>query len=512
MLPEPLLILAAVAVPFLAGAGLALTGALRTERATGPGVRATAVVAAGLGLTALIAAVVTDSTVDVSWIDALGVRFSLGTDGISAPLAIAAAAAALVATAVGRHSRGTGRSTAQQQGLVLLAASAGLTAVLTGDAVVLTIALQSSVVAVWALVQVGPEAGDSQGAAVGPAARAAATRLLLLSVAGSTLILGGVLTIVARTGTSSLEAWAMPGTVPAAGQTAVAALILLGLAALIPIWPLHTWAPATYAGATSGAAILLAGVVATASVHALIRLVVAPLPDGLGDLAPILAAAGVVGVLWAALAALVERDLARILGWLSIAHLGLVVLAIAAGSTTGLQVAVLGTLSHAAVLTLLLVVTGDLVGQWGSSDLAAVRAAVREAAPRLGFALLVGVAGAAAVPGLAGFWTQLGSVYAAWVPAQATRTEGWFRFFAVLAVLGIILLGCVAVRVLREVWSGDRTRPELVDLRLRRPHTAALLAPVVALLILVVIALGVYPIPVLDLTSDLVESIVGGQR
>lgn len=495
-LPEPLWIILAVTLPFLCGVGLVVTDLTRRGALRNGVARGVACAASLLTGGALAVAVISDAEVDVEWIAALNVRFHLGIDDVSVPLVFTAAAAVFVACAIGRPVRQS-RFPAAYHGLILIIGALGLTALLARDAVLLALALQAVVVALWFL---------ARAASVEPAPDS--TRFLLLAVAGSTLVLGGVLTLSGSAGTGDLDAWASPGVIGTGNQTTVAALILVGLATLIPLWPLHTWAPAVHAHASAGSSVLIAGVLATAAVHAVIRLVVAPLPHGLATVAPVLAAAAAIGVVWAGLAALVERDLARIVGWISIAHLSLIMLAISSGSATGLQVAILGTVAHAAVVVLLVVLVGDLREQWGSTDLATARAALREAAPRLGFAFVAAVAAATAVPGLAGFWTQVGSISAAWSPGP-DRTEGWFRLFAVLAVVGLVVLGAVAARLMRDVWSGDRTRPEVVDLRVRGPHTMALLVPTVGVLLLVVVAIGVYPVAILDFTADAVDAIVG---
>jgi len=104
------------------------------------------------------------------------------------------------------------------------------------------------------------------------------------------------------------------------------------------------------------------------------------------------------------------------------------------------------------------------------------------------------------LPGLAGFWGEWGAIYASWAPGPG-RTEGWFRFFAVLAALGAVLAVAYAVRVLREVWAGDRRSPAIRDVR------GAELGVLVVLGVGIV-ALGVYPVALLDLTAPAVEGII----
>src|SRR5690606_27913444 len=234
--------------------------------------------------------------------------------------------------------------------------------------------------------------------------------------------------------------------------------------------------------------------------YGMIRLVAAPLPDGLATVSPVLAGFAVTGILWAGLACLVERDLKRLIAWASIGHLGFVVLAIAAGSETGLQAAIYGNMAHGLISALLFVVVGSLKHQWGGADLATPRAALREITPRLGFALVLGMAAALGLPGLASFWGEWGALYAAWDPG-AGRTVGWFRVFALAGALGAVLAAAYAVRVLRHVWAGDRRSPAIHDAR-------GVELGILAVLGVGIVALGLYPVALLDLTAPVVEGII----
>ena len=183
----------------------------------------------------------------------------------------------------------------------------------------------------------------------------------------------------------------------------------------MPLWPLHTWLPPAHTIAPTAGSVLLAAVLLKMGTYGVVRLVIAPLPDGFARLAPVLAARGVVGILWGGLACLVENDLKRLIAYSSVAHMGFVALGLASGTTTGLQAALFANVAHGIVSALLFfLVLGE---RWGSADLATARAALREVAPRLGFALVVGFAAALGLPGLVGFWGEFLAVNAAWSPA-----------------------------------------------------------------------------------------------
>ena len=128
-------------------------------------------------------------------------------------------------------------------------------------------------------------------------------------------------------------------------------------------------------------------------------------------------------------------------------------------------------------------------------------AALREVAPRLGFSLLLGLAAALGLPGLAGFWGEWLAVYAAWSPAP-DRPLGLLRACAVAAVLGTVLAAGYALRVARLVWSGARTEPRVEDAR-------SVEWGVIAALVAAVVVLGVLPGPLLATTSSAASALVG---
>src|SRR5690606_36386226 len=138
----------------------------------------------------------------------------------------------------------------------------------------------------------------------------------------------GILAVANRTGTNDLTAWASSAgaALGTGGQTAVAVVLLVGLAVKVPVWPLHTWLPWVHATAPTAGSVLLAAVLLKLGVYGMVRLAVAPLPEGFAAASPVLAGFAVVGIVWAALACLVEPDLKRLIAWSSVAHLGFVVL------------------------------------------------------------------------------------------------------------------------------------------------------------------------------------------
>lgn len=412
--------------------------------------------AAGVTMALTIAAAIWRPVVNVRWIRSLGIRWHFETDGLSIALVLLTALltlAAVLHTASGDGPHGGSRST--MLGAVLLVETGALGTFLARDAILFFVAFEVVLIPMWVLIRYF---GDDH---VRDEVRAdAASRFIFFTVLGSTLMLIGILLLVHHQGTSDLAALAKAGGSGLSRplQIAIAALLIGGLGIKIPLWPVHTWLPSAHTIAPTVGSVLLAAILLKMGTYGIIRLAVGTVPEGVAAVSPILAVLGVVGILWGGLACLVERDLKRLIAYSSVAHMGFVALALASGNHTGLQAALLGNIAHGLVSALLFFIVGDLKEQWGSSDLAVARAALRDKAPRFGLSLVVGLAAALGLPGLISFWGEFLALYAAWSPADG-RPVALLRACVIAGAVGLALAAAYSLRVARIVWAGEGSDP-----------------------------------------------------
>jgi NADH-quinone oxidoreductase subunit M len=488
------LLLGALAVPALTGTGLVLSG--RASQAPREGTANLVSLAASVVTAALvIAAVITRPVVDQPWLPSLGVRFQLAVDGISAPLLLLTAALSIAVVVHARSYPSHGGSPTTFYGCLQLVELGALATFFARDAVIFYLSFEIVLVPMWVLIS---RYGDSHNLA----ARADASgRFVLYTVLGSTLMLIGILALVQASGTANLDALAAAHGAGVARhvQIIIAALLLVGMGIKIPVWPLHTWLPPAHTIAPTAGSVMLAAVLLKMGTYGVVRLVIAPLPIGFGVLAPGFAVVGVVGILWGGLACLVEDDLKRLIAYSSVAHMGFVVLGLSSGTTVGLQAALFANIAHGVVSALLFFLVGGLKERWGSADLATAHAALREVSPRLGIALVVGFAASLGLPGLVGFWGEFLAMYSAWNPAS-DRPQTLMRVLVVVAVTGTAVAAGYSLRVLRLIWSGDRTTPAHPDARGGEWS-------VIAVLVTSVLVLGVAPGLVLNTTIKDVTAI-----
>ena len=451
--------------------GLPLLGAtvlLLLPRSTADGLAAAAgLVIAGVTLAVSLLTLVgepwrsagPDLEVDLPWVPSLGVRLHLVLDGISLPLVLLTAVLGLGAVLLVVYRPVEGPST---RGLVaaLLAVEGGALATFTAaDLVLFFVAFEIVLVPMWAIIR---DWGDPHDL---PGRRDAAARFILYTALGSIVMLLGIVLVAVAAGTSDLVALtsAHGNRLDESTQVVAAALLLAGLAVKVPVWPLHTWLPAAHTAAPTAGSVLLAGVLLKMGSYGMVRIVVPVVPAGFAAVAPVLAALGVVGILWGGLVCLVERDLKRLVAFSSVAHMGFVALGIATGTPQGLQGALFANVAHGVITALLFVVAGGLKERSGGGSLALIGPGLRERRPRLGALLAVGCAAALGLPGLAGFWGEVLAVYGAWqAPGSALGAatvdlpgRGFWRTLAVLGVIGTALAAAYLLRVLFTVWHGD---------------------------------------------------------
>jgi NADH-quinone oxidoreductase subunit M len=459
--------------------------------------------------------------VDLHWVPALGLRFHLGLDGISAPLVLLTAGLTFLVclqlqlSQTSLPARHPGRR--QLLGCVLAVEGGALGTFLALDLLLWFVAFEIVLVPMWAIIRFW---GDDHDAA---ARRDAAMRFVLFTALGSTLLLLGILLVATTAGTSDIPALtqAHGDGLPRGVQVVAAAVMVVGLMVKVPVWPLHTWLPPAHTVAPTAGSVLLAGVLLKLGTYGLVRLVVPVVPQGFSVIAPYLAGFGVVGIIWGGLACLVERDLKRLVAYSSVAHMGFVAVGIASGSPQGLQGALFANVAHGLVTGLLFIVAGALKERSDGSSLTAIGSALRERRPRLGWLLAFGCVAGLGLPGLAGFWGEILAAYGAWEPA-GDRPLGLMRVVAVLTVMGTALAAAYLLRVLYRLWHGDIRDEEAAEAEsppgeggaLRtagRQRTDASIAELVVAVPLVVATavLGLLPWLLLDLTSPAVHLLLG---
>src|SRR5579859_769329 len=331
--------------------------------------RLTALLTTLAGLIIAIAAVAHDPSnspygqpitlVRAPWMPRLGIEYHLAADGISLVLVLLTGVAAVAGVL---FSWNIETRVKEFFGLYLLLIGAVYGVFLSFDLFLLFVFYELAIIPKYFLIAIWGSTRREY----------AAMKLVLYSFAGSALVLASMVAayVVSGQRTLNLEAlahfpfsphfqmWAFP-------------LVFVGFAVLAGMWPFHTWAPTGHAAAPTAASMLLAGVVMKLGAYGCLRVAMMLFPRGLdpwgfhflglGSWREVLGLLAVIGIVYGAMVALVQRDFKFVIGYSSVSHMGFVLLGLMTLTQVGLSGAVLQMFSHGIIAGLLFAVVGRMV-------------------------------------------------------------------------------------------------------------------------------------------------------
>ncbi|GHJ46195.1 NADH-quinone oxidoreductase subunit M [Catellatospora sp. TT07R-123] len=428
--------------------------------------------------------------VDLSWVPALHLRLQLGVDGISYPLVLLTALLTLLCCGFLLWQR---PDRAHLLAALLLVIEVGI----LGTFLALNLVLFFLAFEVVLLPMAAVIAGWG-----GPARRAAALKFALYTLAGSVLLLVGVVAVVAQTDTADLVSLTAQPSLGHTAQLWIFGLFALAFAVKSPLWPLHTWLPDAHTEAPTVGSVILAGVLLKMGTYGLIRVGLGVTPQGAASFATLLGALAVTAILIGSLVCLRQTELKRLIAYSSVGHMGFVLLGIAAGaagSAIGVQAALIGNIAHG-VLTGLLFFLAGAIKDRAHTGLLGDLGGLRERQPWLAGILGLAALGSLGLPGLAGFWGEAFAV----VAAVRLGGTGWL-VLAVLAAIGGALTAAYLLRLLRRVSHGPAAPALAGAAEVHVPEVLAW-APLVLLALLI----GVLPGLVLTASAGAVDALTMG--
>jgi len=414
--------------------------------------------------------------VKLNWVPELGIHYHLAVDGISVTLVLLTGIAAVAGVLFSWNIE----SRAKEFFALYFALIGGVYGVfLSFDLFLLFVFYELAIIPKYFLIAIWGSTRREYGA----------MKLALYSFIGSAMVLVGLIAAYIVSGAHTFDLVELAKyPFPAAFQNWAFILVFVGFAILAGLWPFHTWAPTGHVAAPTAASMLLAGVVMKLGAYGALRVAMTLFPEGLHTWRNVIALLAVIGIVYGAMVALVQRDFKFVIGYSSVSHMGFVLLGLMTLTQIGLSGAVLQMFSHGIIAGLLFAVVGRMIyDRTHTRDLEELQPLnLNRIAPFAAVTFVIGGAASMGLPGFSGFIAELQVLVGAW---QA------FPVFTVLAGLGILIGVAYTLRALIKAFfaEGANINPtELTPISI--PERAGAI-----LLLTITLVIGLCPKLLLDL-------------
>jgi NADH-quinone oxidoreductase subunit M len=431
----------------------------------------------------------------LDWIPAFGMGYRLGVDGLSVVLVILTTVLSVVSIF---YSWDPIQKRVKEYYAAMLLLMVGMLGVFVSlDLFLFYVFWEISLIPMYLII----------GIWGGPRRIYATVKFVVYTLVGSLLMLVAILAVAIAHGNATgqftfdylvLRGFGYTDTLQALAFVA----FFLAFAIKVPMWPLHTWLPDAHVEAPTAGSIILAGVLLKLGGYGFLRYSLPLLPDASKTFAPIVIGLAIVAILYGALVSMVQPDLKKLIAYSSVSHMGYVMLGAFVFNVQGLEGAVFQMISHGVTTGALFLLVG-VIYERTHDRLIAHMGGLNAKLPR--YAAIFGLFTFASIglPGLSGFVGEF------LVVLGAFQFNGWVAAATMLVVIfSAVYMLWMFQRVFFTVPSDWMRRfwPSLKDMS-RNEWLA------VAPLVVLVVALGVFPGPVLhalDAPTQRIVEIVNG--
>lgn len=424
-------------------------------------------------------------TFNQQWIGPLGISFAFTLDGIS--LVMALLSSLLLPVIVYASYNRTFKNPHVFYGLMLLMVASMNGAFTTSDGLMFYVFYEFALIPIYFMILTWSNAENKAKTTL---------KFFIYTLFGSLFMLVSLL-YVAQTSTSFAitDLYDAGRSLSALEQGWVFAGFFIAFAVKIPIFPFHSWQPSTYDAAPTAATMLLAGIMLKMASYGLIRLVVPMLPDGVAEYGTWALALSAFSVIYASALAITQKRYKTLIAWSSIAHLGVLSAGILSGNIQGIQGGVFEMLSHG-ILSVGLFFVYDIIESRMKHDDMSKMGGIRESNPLFAFMFFVIVMGSVALPMTSGFIGEFLLIL------------GFYQYSPILAgiaALTVVLGAVYMLRAFQSMMLGPANAATINFAPLTKQEKTVL-----TIIVVLVIAIGVYPDPILSLSNPTVENLLQG--
>ena len=423
-----------------------------------------------------------------SWISAFNINFSLGIDGISLVLILLSTILVPIVILATWNESENGRWSSKVFYVLLLTLESLMIGVFAAnDLFLFYVFFEAMLIPVYFLIG-GYGTGNKSAAAI---------KFLLYSLFGGLLMLASIIGvyIISSNQIGATFDITQLATLEIDNQTENFLFLgfFIAFAIKAPLWPFHTWLPDAAKAATPGTSVLLLGVLDKVGTYGMIRFCIQLFPDASKTFTPLIITLAVISIIYGAFMAIGQRDIKGLIAFTSISHFGFITMGIFAMTTQGMSGANLYMINHGFSTAALFLIAGWMISRRGSSTISDF-GGLQRVTPVMSWSFFIAGMSSLALPGLSSFISEF-------LVLLGTYTR--YPVAAIIGTLGIVLAALYILIPVQKALHGPIVsgNENLKDLNLREKIA---IAPV----ILVIVFMGFYPKPVLDLINPTSEKVV----
>lgn len=267
-------------------------------------------------------------------------------------------------------------------------------------------------------------------------------------------------------------------------QTYMFLAFALAFCIKVPLFPFHTWLPYAHTEAPTAGSVVLAAIMLKLGTYGLLRVCMPVFPNAFMEFAPWMAALAVIGIIYGALVAMVQKDVKKLVAYSSVSHLGFVVLGIFAFNTIAVQGAIIQMVNHGLSTGALFLIVGMIYDRRHTRMIEDF-GGIAKSVPVLAVMFMIATLASIGLPGLNGF---IGEFF---ILLGSFNSELYSNVtFAVLAATGVILAAVYMLWMYQRVMFGTLDKEEnksMLDLNTRE---VSLLVP----LVIFMVWIGIRPV------------------
>ena len=430
--------------------------------------------------------------VEIPWVESIGLGLILGVDGISLAMIILTA---LVIWTGCQVSRSITDRVKEHYVLLMLLVVGVFGVFLSLDLFFFYFFYEMAVIPMYLLI------GIWGSRAAKYSKEYATMKLTLFLTTGAVVALIGLLAVYFEAGGNTFDMREIAkATLSTDFQITWFPVIFLGFAAIVPLWPLHSWSPIGHAAAPSSVSMLHAGVLMKLGAYAILRIAFDAMPAGAEYWMGWVGLLCCMNILYGGLVAMAQRDMKFIIGFSSSSHMGYVLLGLATMNMLGLSGAVFLMFAHGIMTALAFGLIGWFYEQTHTRVVDKLGGMLK-VLPFAGTCFIIMAMASAGLPGFANFASELLVILGAWksefaLAGTSWTIPGWVPTMA--AVWGIVISATYLLRAIRDAWLGP-LNPEWAELK--DVNTSAQRRPFVTLVFVLALT-GCFPSLIVDKIKD----------